>query len=129
MTKEFTQYESDIIRERLAKYAVIVPDKVRYFWTDFWMESTLGQFKPKDKIYLSKKDRLAIIDDGVADSIILHELEHYRQYKAGKIKYYLGNLFKVNEWAGYARQEGADAEWEMQNKLDRIKKSNLNKGV
>ena len=105
MTEEFTKYESDVIRERLAKYTVIVPDDVEFFWCDFWLSGTNGMFKPKNKIYMRAKDKLVILD-GVADDVICHELVHYWQYQyQGWFKYSMLNLSKVNEKEAYAEQE------------------------
>jgi len=105
MTEEFTKYEADVIRERLAKYDVIVPDNIEFFWCDFWLSGTNGMFKPKNKIYLRAKDKLVILD-GVADDVICHELVHARQYREqGWFKYRLGNVLNSNEKEAYAEQE------------------------
>lgn len=125
MKTPFTPDEHASIVARLRTYSPAVdPIGVEFWWVDFKFESTLGQFKPKKSIYLSGKDKSAILQDGTADSIILHELEHCASYRRqGWLLYALGNLSKVNEWSAYAKQTGADAEWEMRNKLEQVEKN------
>ena len=105
MTEEFTKSEADVIRKRLAKYAVIVPDEIEFYWADFWLSGTNGMFKPKNKIYMRRSGKLVILD-GVADDVICHEIVHYKQYKEqGWLKYRLGNVLNSNEREAYAEQE------------------------
>lgn len=106
MKQEFTFEEKFCLVERLMKYSPVVnPLTVNYFWTDFWLIGTCGMFKPSNNIYLSAKDKLAILD-GVADDVICHELVHYKQYQEqGWVKYAIRNLTKLNEAEAYAEQE------------------------
>jgi len=102
----FTPSEHASIIQRLRSYSPAVdPIAVEFWWVKFWFKSTCGMFRPVNKICMSLKDKLAIMD-GVADDVICHELVHMRQYREqGKIMYALNNLLKLNEQEAYAEQE------------------------
>jgi len=106
MKQELTLDEKITLCKRLVKYSPAYPCmKIDYYWTRFWMSGTCGYFKPSKSIYLSSKDKLAILD-GNADDVICHELYHAMQYETqGAARYAIRNLTKLNEPEAYAEQE------------------------